>query len=304
MKENKALKTRLKALAMQVEERNEEISSLQHRVHQLETSIGTFVRKFMERFPRAAISLRNRDEEPEYKNAKRPTTGKAHNGCKSILEFRDMLKYVDRVSPDKKSLLIDGKGRTNIIGMDERGFCELLTNNHAEYLDIMSQSSDMFRVIASVIPDCELEAAIKYMRTLTHDSRLMVEFTHKLVHLIRGLQHLNVFLTADESIDYLVDVVCPLVDCDRASVFLLDEATGELWSKKAKGAAETIRVPWNSGIVGAVVTSGKMVNIEDAYEDPRFNRSVDLKTNYRTKTILCVPLRDRKGKIVGTGFRA
>lgn len=48
------------------------------------------------------------------------------------------------------------------------------------------------------------------------------------------------------------------LNCDRATVFLLDEYKCELWSKVASGAEGTIRIPMTAGIAGAVVTSGQM----------------------------------------------
>lgn len=65
-----------------------------------------------------------------------------------------------------------------------------------------------------------------------------------------------------------------------------------MWTKVAKGSDLTIRIPITAGIVGHVVTNNKTENIEDAYKDSRFNKEVDKKNNYRTKTILCVPIRD------------
>ncbi len=73
---------------------------------------------------------------------------------------------------------------------------------------------------------------------------------------------------------------------------MVDELTGELWTKVAKGSELTIRMPMNKGIVGYVVTNNATENIEDAYKDTRFNKDIDKKNNYRTKTILCVPIRD------------
>jgi GAF domain-containing protein len=45
------------------------------------------------------------------------------------------------------------------------------------------------------------------------------------------------------------------------------------------------------GIAGYVATSGKLLNIKDAYSDLRFNREVDVQTGYTTHTILCVPMK-------------
>lgn len=82
-------------------------------------------------------------------------------------------------------------------------------------------------------------------------------------------------------------------------MFIVDEVNRELWSKVAKGSNATIRIPIDKGIVGYVATTGKAVRIDEAYLDPRFNKEVDRKTHYRTKTILCVPIKDFTGKIIG-----
>jgi hypothetical protein len=39
-----------------------------------------------------------------------------------------------------------------------------------------------------------------------------------------------------------------------------------------------------------VALTGEVLNITDAYSDPRFNRTVDQLTGYQTKTILCMPV--------------
>lgn len=106
-------------------------------------------------------------------------------------------------------------------------------------------------------------------------------------------------LSLYEALEKIVEATCETLDCDRASVFMVDELTGELWSKVAKGSELTIRIPINKGIVGYVVTHNCTENIEDAYKDNRFNKEVDKKNSYRTKTILCVPIRDQFGNVIG-----
>jgi adenylate cyclase len=81
-------------------------------------------------------------------------------------------------------------------------------------------------------------------------------------------------------------------------LFLIDRQTRELWSKVAEGTAE-IRFPMDRGIAGQVATSGQLLNIADAYEHPLFNREIDQKTGYRTRTLLCVPLRNPAGEVLG-----
>lgn len=62
---------------------------------------------------------------------------------------------------------------------------------------------------------------------------------------------------------------------------------------------EEIKVPWGTGIVGYVAESGEPVNIPDAYKDERFNHDIDLLTGYKTRTLLCMPIKDFNGDVIG-----
>ncbi|MFC1705309.1 GAF domain-containing protein [Planctomycetota bacterium] len=91
-----------------------------------------------------------------------------------------------------------------------------------------------------------------------------------------------------------------LLRADRATLFLNDEKTDELWSEVGTGLNMTqIRFPNHLGIAGAVFRSGKTVNIPYAYADLRFNPTVDKKTGYFTRSILCVPVINKFGKSIG-----
>jgi Transmembrane protein 65/GAF domain len=91
-----------------------------------------------------------------------------------------------------------------------------------------------------------------------------------------------------------------LVQADRATLWMLDEERGELWSRVATGVDGTIiKVPSNAGIAGACSTTGAVVNVPDAYHDGRFNRDVDATTGYHTRSVLAVPVKDEEGKVIG-----
>ena len=110
--------------------------------------------------------------------------------------------------------------------------------------------------------------------------------------------NLNKQLGLSEAMFKIVDEVCGVLECDRASVFMLDELNGQLWTKAAKGA-ETIRIPMTEGIVGQVVTQKKTMNIENAYKSEHFNQDVDKLNNYRTKSIICCPIVDQYDNVIG-----
>src|SRR5262249_27973139 len=91
-----------------------------------------------------------------------------------------------------------------------------------------------------------------------------------------------------------------VLDADRATLFLVDHYKKQIWSKLGQGTGfAEIRVPLGAGIAGTVAATGEVINIPEAYEDARFNREIDRKTGYHTKSILCMPMKDQDGKIVG-----
>ena len=91
-----------------------------------------------------------------------------------------------------------------------------------------------------------------------------------------------------------------MLNADRSTLFLNDEKTNELWSQVGEGLQSVqIRLPNHLGIAGAVFTSGDTVNIPYAYADLRFNPSFDKKTGYFTRSILCTPVINKDGKIIG-----
>lgn len=95
----------------------------------------------------------------------------------------------------------------------------------------------------------------------------------------------------DELLCELAQAACELLDCDRASVFVRDEARKELVAAPALGMADqTLRIPEDTGLVGQVIRTRDVIRIDDAYRDPRFDSSTDAKTGYQTESVLCVPM--------------
>lgn len=98
----------------------------------------------------------------------------------------------------------------------------------------------------------------------------------------------------------IMDTVTVILNADRSTLFMYDKKTKDLWSRVAQGMGTAeIRFPSHLGIAGSVFTSGETVNIADAYEDSRFNKEIDRKTGYKTETILCMPVINKKGESIG-----
>ncbi len=111
---------------------------------------------------------------------------------------------------------------------------------------------------------------------------------------------LGTALKLDELLTVVMDKVTGLMDAERSTLFLVDEKSGDLWSKVTQGVLNTeIRLRFGQGVAGWVAQTGKSINIRDAYDDPRFNPAVDAKTGFQTRSILCQPIRNQDGKILG-----
>ena len=110
-------------------------------------------------------------------------------------------------------------------------------------------------------------------------------------------------INSERDLASLLDVIAReatrLLDCDRASIFLLDSERNELWSKVALGSSEIFRFRADAGLAGAAVSSGLPVNVPDAYTDPRFYTAIDSKTGYRTRNVLAIAVRNQSGTTIG-----
>jgi signal transduction histidine kinase len=111
---------------------------------------------------------------------------------------------------------------------------------------------------------------------------------------------LGATLDLDELLELILDKLTEVVEADRATLYLLDEANGELVSRVVAGSeVRSIRMKVGHGVAGLVAKSGEPIRIEDAYRDPRFEREWDLLTGYRTSNMLAAPLKNHVGRTIG-----
>jgi serine phosphatase RsbU (regulator of sigma subunit) len=115
---------------------------------------------------------------------------------------------------------------------------------------------------------------------------------------IEAAKNLNSTLDLDKLLEVILETALAAVNGDRGTVYLVDRDRNELWSRTLTGEDE-IRLPLGSGIAGYVAATGDTLNIPDAYFDPRFNPDIDRKSGYRTRSILCMPMKNKDGQIIG-----
>ncbi|XP_039229135.1 dual 3',5'-cyclic-AMP and -GMP phosphodiesterase 11 isoform X3 [Drosophila yakuba] len=113
------------------------------------------------------------------------------------------------------------------------------------------------------------------------------------------LQNVSILLNADRGSLFLVQGRCNgpdgLKKCLVSKLFdVCPRSTVEEMEQQ-----DEVRVAWGTGIAGHVAESGEPVNIPDAYQDERFNCEIDSLTGYRTKALLCMPIKDSSGDVIG-----
>jgi adenylate cyclase len=98
----------------------------------------------------------------------------------------------------------------------------------------------------------------------------------------------------------LITAITKMLESERSTLFLNDERRKELYTVVGEGLGSTvIRFPNDRGIAGAVFTTGETINIPYAYADLRFNPSFDKTTGFFTRSILCVPVTNKQGRVIG-----
>ena len=90
-------------------------------------------------------------------------------------------------------------------------------------------------------------------------------------------------------VERIIEVSYKLLNAERISVMILSRDKKKLIVAESKDALGA-EICSSSGIGGYVVSSGSLLNIKDAYNDPRFNPQVDIDREFRTKSILCAPI--------------
>jgi phosphoserine phosphatase RsbU/P len=139
-----------------------------------------------------------------------------------------------------------------------------------------------------------------FVKEIVSNTEHSMQELDKLKQLIEASKSLNSTLNLDKLLTLILDIALKIVEGDRGTIYLIDEEKNELWSKILKGDEMVeIRLPIGKGISGYVASTGDTLNIPDAYLDNRFDPEIDGKTGYRTKSILCMPMKNNKGKIIG-----
>ncbi len=106
-------------------------------------------------------------------------------------------------------------------------------------------------------------------------------------------------LSLDDLLETIFQKVVELIQCERATIFLVDKETSEIYSRLTSDGKEEIRFPYGQGIAGEAIEQKTSIISASPYDDPRFNSNIDKATGYVTRNILCVPLLNHTNEAIG-----
>ena len=194
--------------------------------------------------------------------------------------------------------VIDGRSRSAHVIAQDDCLTYVLTKNAFDRL--LQTNLDFSRRLVEIL---SIRLRAMNYHFIAEIERSTQRFHHeytKMERLIEAVKILNSTLDLDELLKVILDTALESVDGTRGTLYLLNKDKNELWSKVYIGSEQVkIRLPVGNGIAGYVAATGDVVNIEDAYLDPRFNPEIDKITGFHTTSMLCMPMRNKEDEIIG-----
>jgi adenylate cyclase len=166
----------------------------------------------------------------------------------------------------------------------------------------LSNAEIVGRMLDSNTPRAEVEQMLNGMSDAEKSDLILrlAQTVHRQAQFADIASRVSDSLSLDVLFPRLMDVVTETLGADRSSLFLHDPETNELFSRVMQGSVMgEVRFPATRGIAGAVFASGVGEIIADAYANPLFNREMDQLTGYRTRNLMCVPIRNRRNEVIG-----
>lgn len=123
----------------------------------------------------------------------------------------------------------------------------------------------------------------------------------QLEELLQLQQDLALEANIDRVLTRIVATAMRMLDCERATLYVIDQGKNELWSRVlTESELKQIRLPLDGrGLAAEVARTGRLLRIDAPYEDPRFDPSVDARTGFRTRSMLVAPIDARDHRRLG-----
>jgi serine phosphatase RsbU (regulator of sigma subunit) len=119
--------------------------------------------------------------------------------------------------------------------------------------------------------------------------------------LVVASETLNRASGLDDILQSILELIKAQLGCERATIFLEDRRTEKLHARQMTGSTPVeIVLEKGTGVAGYVAETGESVLLNDVRSDTRFDPSIDQRTGFITRNMLCVPLRKPEGSLMGS----
>jgi len=182
-----------------------------------------------------------------------------------------------------------------------------LSTGQKEFAGQNLQIDDIYRAdIQSRSPqdkeENEIQSIVRSFNEIFQTAADQIEERDRIKMILAGLIAMATDLTSELDFDRLFPLIIGKVTnamaAERTSLYVVDWEKREIWTRVAEGIGQ-IRLPLGEGISGRVAESGEMINVADAWELPYFNRTYDETNQFRTLSVLCIPIRGRRVRHIG-----
>ncbi|GAB9472707.1 Camp-specific 3' [Globisporangium polare] len=121
----------------------------------------------------------------------------------------------------------------------------------------------------------------------------------KLIHLYNSHFEIETINDPSTLVNMICEIGCQTFNTSRVTLYVADPIKSELWSLSTLGSVNGLRIPYGVGIAGTVAKTKQKLIVRNAYDDPRFDRSFDIKFGFKTDSLITFPVLDKNGETLG-----
>lgn len=120
------------------------------------------------------------------------------------------------------------------------------------------------------------------------------ELNEQLKTILSVASDLTSELDFDRLFPLIIRKITDVMNAERTTLYIIDWESRELWTRVSEGISP-MKIGLGDGISGRVAETGEMICVEDAWELPYFNRDYDKLHDFRSRSVLCMPICNRLG---------
>ena len=202
-----------------------------------------------------------------------------------IINGLDLMFQVQKIKPETVFMILTGYSK-------DYSYEKIIGAGAKDFIKKPFTIEELKNKIVRIIDERKIKEENK--RLLTQQADMNVQ----LKALLSVASDLASELDFDSLFPLIISKITEVMAAERTSLYIVDRNKQELWTKVAE-RIDIIRLPLGEGISGRVAETGELLNIADAWKLPYFNKEFDRKNNFRTRSVLCLPIKNHSGENVG-----